>query len=548
MSELFDRPADRGDELSDLAGDNYDLDGYPDTDAVTAQGDETADIQDRLPEDLEGDTDLDEPLRRSLEAVGPETTDALLAANAPYVGDPTDSANVAAVNKLLLDEIPALAAASERAELPIAQATEIATHAMASVDHPETDDPDRLLARVTQAIDSTAGSGLPPEAVVDELKGLVDNARDKDVVHAALRAFAAGRSAGLSVTDSVQITKDYIDTGNARLVGYNMWRFTDALGSLKAGGIDPELTKTVFRAMADIDLSVRDSVYTAFQKTVTFGCPYHNMTPTEMLKQFADKLQAGVDAKEALERCRGDYQPSSPSRIIERRFTEKPGRLEHAALSYKTTLPLNEGIHDLAQLTEARLQHGETVAEGAWVFDPATSTWYSLGGESSVPTDAGISHRHASFDISYLSATPYQFHIHPSDAGRDVDKLGFIFPTGADLAAIAQQCLHANRPMELRSFIQHPLGTTEVMYPDLDLDAVRRLSNRMDSLKSEFFASISPDENEVRRVAQQMGEREFANACVQALNRRLPVGFYIRLFDHNVDLEDLLRAERQGRR
>jgi hypothetical protein len=118
-------------------------------------------------------------------------------------------------------------------------------------------------------------------------------------------------------------------------------------------------------------------------------------------------------------------------------------------------------------------------------------------------------------------------HIHPAEyAIADYDKYRFVFPSSADYGAAAALIETAQNRVPLRSFISHPLGLTEFTYPQ-DVTAIRNVGETFIDTRDQFFAQFE-NEDQLMALARQMGDEAFAQACVEAINSRLPSGFAIR--------------------
>jgi hypothetical protein len=192
-------------------------------------------------------------------------------------------------------------------------------------------------------------------------------------------------------------------------------------------------------------------------------------------------------------------------------------------------------VNDLAELTEADWRRGDLVSEGAWVYDPASETWYSQGGETRYTTD-GVRYRPGLlYDVSQLSKTPYSVHIHPTEYATSPDKYVSVFPSDADYTAAAALIENARDPVPLRSFISHPLGFTEFTYPQ-DIATLREVSETFKDIRDRLFAQFgNPDQ--LMAVARQMGDEAFARACVEAINRVMPPDFAIRYYPRGSKIE-----------
>ena len=63
-------------------------------------------------------------------------------------------------------------------------------------------------------------------------------------------------------------------------------------------------------------------------------------------------------------------------------FMERAEPLTPESLPYVTKKSFEDGLAELHTCCMNREGRFEEVAEGLWAFDPATKSWYSLGGKS----------------------------------------------------------------------------------------------------------------------------------------------------------------------
>jgi hypothetical protein len=323
-----------------------------------------------------------------------------------------------------------------------------------------------------------------------------------------------------------------------------MHHLTTALKALDTANVEPGLVKEVFQKIEGLHPEDRTDTYEDLKDVLVFGCPSQGIAPAELLEALAQRTRKGDNIDVALKQIMdtppvgaSESQPTpfAPSEARDKLFALKPGPLENTALPHRTQRSLKDGLEDITQLTHANSQRGDIVSEGAWVYDPASSTWYSHGGET-VAIPNGMRHTPAiRYDASQLSETPYSLHIHPADYARHSDKYGFVFPSNADYRAAATIIEDAQNPVALRSFISHPLGLTEFTYPQ-DTAAIRQVSEVFEDIRNQLFGLFG-DERNIIREAQHVGDENFVNDCVRHINRSLPPGFAIRYYPRGSDIE-----------
>ncbi len=483
------------------------------------------------------DPELTDLLNQGLDIVGAPVLDRLLQANDPFDGPVTvieDDRSQKRVehysHRQLLQEVPTYIEAADSAGISTEDAGELLVHALGAVNYPHITQSHLLLANLTHALRATGGTGevLAP-GQIEDLKSLITKAGHDDVIEMSLSAFGSGRNAGLTVADSLRLVDDYIDTANYRQLGYKMYQFRDALQALDAAGVDPTLAVEVFDMVRDMHPEYRGETCQDIRYALMFGSAAAQKTPNDMMQDIAARLRAGNDQAVA-ELLSGQAQSTAevfaPREQRDRYFREAPGRLESRAMPYRTLRSFTDGMKDIERLTDANSARGDVVSEGHWIYDPQTSMWYSHGGETRYVGPGRVRHTSVGYDVSELSTTPYSVHIHLREYAIGADKYGFVFPTNADYRAVAYMMEQAHGPAQLRSFISHPLGATEFVYPN-DPESVRRVAETFEDVRSRFFARYT-NEDHIWATASRMGDGPFARMCVAGINTLLPTGFELR--------------------
>jgi hypothetical protein len=396
------------------------------------------------------------------------------------------------------------------------------------------------VAHVFQAA-AARGETIEPNQLV-EIKELVTKAGQDDVIEMGLSAYESALRAGLPHEDSLRLVNDHIDTANYRQLGYMMYHFRDALRALDSGNIDPAATVEVFDLIRDMHPEYRAEAYDAVRDAIVFGAAAHEKSPNDMMRDLAEQLRAGDSQQVAGEITSG--QPDTAEGVViaprEQRdtyFPEVPGNLENRALPYRTTRSFEDGIRDIERLTHSQSWHGDTVSEGHWVYDPESSTWYSHGGETYGVGPDRVRHTSIGYDVSELSSTPRSIHIHPEEFAMRSDKYGFVFPTNADYRAAAYMLENAHHPVQMRSFISHPLGITEFTYPT-DPQAIRAVAETFEQLRNDFFDRFQ-GEDHVLAVAQAVGAETFAQMSVAEIRAALPPGFTLRYYPPGTSIDQI---------
>lgn len=509
------------------------------------------------------DPELATLVTRTVELYGAEGADRLMRANErfnrPVVLEGLDGVEVVdehSSNRLFLAEAALCGEAGLGARLSPEQTVELVVCTVNSLEHGYPYQSDEVVGHLTRALQASADAGeqlLAEE--VDRLCSLITTAGQIDggALKSGLSSYAAARKAGLSFEVSVQLVEGYFANANARQIVNNMWKLTEALRSLNIAAVDPVITQEVFQAIERGHPDFRNKVYVDLKDAIE-ACPRGEFTPSELLQAMAAHLRNGMDAPSALRAVVEDFARETrlpvsegmplvidPREQRDRYFVQRDGRLEHAVLPYQSRHPLNDGLRDLERLTMARHEYGDVIAEGLWVFDDASSTWYSLGG-STVYRSSGMTHTSTLYDVSQLSQTPKVFHIHPKEAAYLGDIFGNIFPTNADYRAMATMLEQAQRPVnDLRGVISHGLGVTEFIFPN-DPTRIREVAESFQAAVERYFAPFG-NAYDILLTADEVGHDLFARIAVDRINAGLPKGFEIKLHPHGVDLETVMRQQ-----
>jgi hypothetical protein len=458
-------------------------------------------------------------------------------------------------NREFLEHVPGFMAAAEQAAVPQEQAQELLEHTLDNVQNPKLNI--QGSARITALLAKTfaaSGENSLTEQNLAQLKTLISTVSEDNVIPHTLETLEAAQKAGLSLEDSMQLVDGYFQTSNGRQVYEHMDSFREALRTLHVAGVDPQLVKDVFQTFDQIDPQYRHEVYDDLRALITNGARVYDMKPEAVLRAALHEVNDETDIEHALGKVVERQQKgtrvegsepgiSTPRERIDNHFIQKGGQLEHAAVPYQTNRSLEEGLSDIKELTGAERYFGDVVAEGHWIFDPHTDTWYSFGGETKRdPVTRTTSHTSQKFDVSELSDTPYDFHIHPTDNEKIADRYGHIFPSNADFKTAATMLDDAGNTVSLRSFISHRYGITEFTYP-ADTNALREAGEHFETLRDAYFEQCIGDEYDVLATARHMGDPEFIRAIVADINSHLPETFAIKIHPHGTNLGEIVRPE-----
>jgi RimJ/RimL family protein N-acetyltransferase len=381
------------------------------------------------------------------------------------------------------------------------------------------------------------------ELDIRRIKTMIKLGGSDGIISSYLSAFEHATRIGLSVKDSTRVISHFSIDDVWVHPGYAIAPFREALRSLKTTGIDPEAAKFIFTDIEKLPRHVHGDAYTLLEHAVTFTCLRKRVTPQELIEAYRAYGDAGtiIDFLERFiadddNNLLGEQAPEviDPVEMRDKYFLPKDGLLEHSATPYQVKRSLEEGIQDLRELADARFYRFEEVAEGFWVFDPNSSTWYSFGGKTEIKEHA-IRHEFLPYDISELTDQPYLFHVHnaefdsfltnpysefPPRQFRDqARKFLMATPSRADYSVVADLMRKAKNNLQFpRSFIAHTSGITEFEYP-ADLDSLEYMVGNSRDIRDQ--AMLDFDWHSLYFEDETTG----VSMLVDALNKILPPGF-----------------------
>lgn len=454
--------------------------------------------------------------------------------------------------KQLLTEVPSYMEAASKVNLSPTQAEDLMLHVINSTKY-DFERNEKNILLLTRGLNySVKHEEKLTKQDLKKLKRMVTLGARQDEIDQTLYTYAIAREVGLSLEDSVMMIIDFLESDFMVAAGYAMPHFTEALKTLKFAKINPEVVRQTFQSFASVNRGERDESYDLFKKAIVFECPAKDITPRELMdyinvqtksgnETIVDILRKFIAEKEQIASQSQKTEVIMPKKQKDRRFIEKEGRLEHAALAYRIQMPLMEGLKNLEQMAKARGLEWDEVAEGFWTFDPQTETWYSFGGETKIYAGK-IRHEMIPYDISQLSDSPLLFHIHPEDneimfgnPGADfpsneyrdhVVKFLSSTPSRADYALVAELSYRSSsKKVQPRSFIVHSLGITEFTYPD-DNEKLQKMSREARDIRDS--AMLNFDWKSL--VGRGIDERQVVNMLVGDLNKILPEGFTIKFY------------------
>ncbi|OGY16462.1 MAG: hypothetical protein A2785_02085 [Candidatus Chisholmbacteria bacterium RIFCSPHIGHO2_01_FULL_49_18] len=463
--------------------------------------------------------------------------------------------------KEALREIPGYADSAYRVGLAPEQAEELLIHLLDSNPYDfEQNDVSILLLKRSLDQEAELHQRLTTNDI-SRLKGMITLAGKYGVLPSSLYSYTTLRRIGLSKEDSTALVM-YLPDTDGHLAGYSFGPFEEALSSLAIAPIVPKIVKEIFECVGGARPYYRQHVYRALEELIIFASPSNRTTPQELLQGLLTNGEGGGDIADAIDKYLSEDQTNllgENGMVIykvgeerEKYFIPRSGRLEHAALPYRIQRGLDAGVQDLEELVRARSHRWEAVGEGMWIFDPKTKTWYSLGGKTEIHPGK-VTHNFIHFDASKLTERPYMFHLHPEDLEimlrnpfddfpsreyRDhVTKFLSSTPSGADYSVVADTLERATSEIHPRSFIVHALGITEFTYPH-DLDKIRKMSILSRDVRDQ--ALLNFDWNEFLWRREIADEAKVTRMLVDDLNKVLPEGFAITLYEHGTNLEEAI--------
>ncbi|MCV9963878.1 hypothetical protein OIU34_18540 [Pararhizobium sp. BT-229] len=436
--------------------------------------------------------------------------------------------------------IPEFLDASARSGLTYAESVDL-LQAVVDTNRYDFGGVDGIIKAVADILDMSHKRGVSFRPSLDTFKRfLVEARRDGEID----RAFGIARLcmvAGMSVEQSLDIVQSIYDgTGIAGYVFMALYDELDTLGANGAGGDllykalkavhangigFPNFTALVHAAATQTSFSHTD----IFEKLVA-GLPIEDSTSKRISDSAADPFVRVANA--LLPSARGEV---SVTKAVLDYFPEIGlEKLVHGVLPYRLARSLRDGFTDLRELMKT------AHTEGAWVFDPASETWFSLGGRTSLHVGRAR-HEFVPYDVSALSSNPVFVHIHPENnevfISPQRDTLAFpqlqkklvsfltAMPSGSDFGLLSDLGRVAAAPVEITGLIVTSQGITEFRAPP-NAENVKAFA--------ESFKFAKGDVMSVFDAAGYLGKHgihepdfAFIERLLPAVREKLPSGFEI---------------------
>jgi hypothetical protein len=358
-------------------------------------------------------------------------------------------------------------------------------------------------------------------------------AREDGEITRALRIVKLCMNAGLSLKQSTDIVKRIYEAPG--IVGYALRDFYDEIDALRANDLEPSLLYESLKTMIELDIT--PSWFTEFLEIATARSP---LSQTEILKRFLDVAVTPRPSKTDEDVLSATLK----SLINEGNDTHKPvtdyfpkisgGKLILGCLPYRMSKSLEDGLSDLKTVME------ETYTQGAWVFDPDSETWYSMGGRSRSSLN-GVRHEFHAYDISSLSKTPILVKTNPKKCEimiapnrRDLEFPQFearltafltSMPSGADLGMISTLRKNAAEQVPITGLIVSSQGITEFRVPD-DNSQVDEIAPKLKFLKGQVVTELDHLQA-IREFGTKGNSPEFVRFMKDKLVSLLQPGFVI---------------------
>jgi len=441
-----------------------------------------------IAERTEVDSELATLLGVNAAKLGSATIDELLAANDAYNysrplgknGAGEDITDPNAGHRDFLNCLPNLTNTAEEAGIDAETVKKIVLKTIPPTSLPTPVDTGRLVDSVAGALKMPrdAEPQLATTAEVEALQKLLNDSASTFFTQEGMELVAAARQAGLPLGESIGLVQRYLDTSTFIETVKNAGYFQSCLEVFDIAGADPALVVETLQAVQAAPSTERSHLYVQLKNTLAYGGPATGQSTNDLLQQITDGLRSGMEPTRAIGEA-ADFDVTAltdPDRVIimpnttpEEYFIQREGPLQHAVLPQRVTRSLEDGLRDINHLTFAASERGETVANSTWIFDPASSTWYSLGGETQRTGMHRTQTTQLPYDISTLSEHPIYVKIHSAEyAPNRPDNIGHILPSPAELHNLANQFSHAQNGLDMRMFIAHGQGMTRIAAANVD--------------------------------------------------------------------------------
>ena len=423
-----------------------------------------------------------------------------------------------------------------------------------------------LIKTLTQIMEICAGRNLDFRASVPEFQTFLETAREDGEVGGALGIVQLGIAAGMKLEQSMEIVTDIYERSG--LASYVFMALYDELAALRANDVDGNLIFHSLKAViGDDDLYYKQDNFSAFTQLLYIAATHTGYSQTAILEKITGRRATGEanrvflpantndgEASDVLERVSNELMPVSASGEAElATIVKQPDeyfpdietpQLVHGILPYRTQRSLWDGLNDLHELMETEIQ------EGAWVFDPVSETWYSLGGRTHFQAGR-VRQEFFPYDVSALSSSPVFLHIHPAQCetfispSRDslsypqlqkkITKFLATMPSSADYRTMSDLMKKNSQSVPLSGLIVTSTGLTEMRVPN-DPECVANFSESFTDLKDEALLEFDAAGYLVQHGIEEPNI-DFIQRLLAILNRKLPDDFQISIHSYDEPVE-----------
>lgn len=433
--------------------------------------------------------------------------------------------------------MPEYMAAATTAEIDPHTASQLALSALAHAAF-LAEKPPEVMGGLTRAVRASAAYSGNQEGqyegdIAAAIQRVVAAGGNKGVVTGSLDAYTVGVGAGIDPGHSAQAIEAYLSScspGQATRIH----TLRDALGTMQGLAIEGSGIKSeVGSRLAATSPFIRPIALRSFTRALAYGTARLGVSGEGVLLAADDALRTGEDLTEVFSAMFGSelthpyYRPGNDSRGYwvnpDSRFVhEHKGALLPLAVSYRASRSLEEGLGDLA----AYMDEGPiTPAEGAWVFDPQSQTWYSLGGQPNLMRNGhGLQHGHQAVptDISRLSSTPVSVHMHPDRLEANDGHLSVLLPHPDDFIRAAEQLEHAQETVSLSNFVVTPRGVVELVH-DNKPHNLRRAGKALATTTSILRQTTPADQYKI--LERELGAEGAYRLLLNSAQHELPGGY-----------------------
>lgn len=439
-----------------------------------------------------------------------------------------------------LEVIPRFMSAAKRCGLHYAESVDL-LRAVVDTNRYDFGGVDGLIEVITDILEMAHKRGADFGPSLEGFKGFLVEARRDGEVDRAFGIARLGMVAGMSVEQSIDVVQSIYDgPGIAGYVFRDLYDELDALGAngvggdliykalkaVHANGIGfPNLTALVHAAATQTAFSHAE----IFEKLVT-GLPLEDSSSKRISDRAADPFARVADA--LLPPARG---AATVAKGVHDYFPEIGlEKLVHGVLPYRLARSLRDGLSDLRELMKT------SHVEGAWVFDPASETWFSLGGRTSLHVGRAR-HEFVPYDVSALSSSPVFVHIHPQNnevfISPNRDTLAFpqlqkklvsfltAMPSGSDFLLLSELAGGSAQLTGITGLIVTSQGITEFRTPH-DAENMEVFAETFKFAKGEVMSEFD--------AAGYLGKHgihepdfAFVERLLPAVREKLPSGFEI---------------------